>query len=154
MRISSFAAAAVFVVAAAPHLAGCCCCADIFARNFAKYECRSKQSEAKGNLKALAVAQAAYREEHQRYATQEELAFEPSGETLRYEYLVIEADRDHFVAEARGKDEMIDDVWRVAGDAAPPVALHDICKSDVDEEEPRPEHAPPIDGPTIQHVRY
>ncbi len=66
--------------------------------NFVKFQCRSKQSEAKGNLKALYVAQEAFRGEKDRYAsvaamgpgvlsgnTVNSIGFAPKG-NLRYQY--------------------------------------------------------------------
>jgi type IV pilus assembly protein PilA len=37
--------------------------------NFVKFQCRSKQSEAKGNMKALYVAQESYRAEFDTYVS-------------------------------------------------------------------------------------
>ena len=69
--------------------------------NFVKFQCRAKQSEAKGNLKALYVSQEAFRAESDRYgavpaigATStggsstvvNEIGFAPKGQKLRYTY--------------------------------------------------------------------
>lgn len=54
--------------------------------NFQKFQCRSKQSEARSNLKAIYVAQNMYFGEHSRLAkTFEEMGFEPEPGT-RYNY--------------------------------------------------------------------
>jgi type IV pilus assembly protein PilA len=80
--------------------------------NFVKFQCRSKQSEAKGNLKALYVAEESHRAEVDAYdgdvAT---IGFTPRGEKLRYTYTILEATKDSFRAEARGTGEMAGDVW-------------------------------------------
>jgi type IV pilus assembly protein PilA len=70
--------------------------------NFVKFQCRSKQSEAKGNLKALYVSQEAFRAESDTYASIPPIAaglvagtastvvnsigFVPKGGKLRYTY--------------------------------------------------------------------
>jgi type IV pilus assembly protein PilA len=82
--------------------------------NFVKFQCRSKQSEAKGNLKALFVAEESYRAEEDRYSTDlAAINFQPRGETLRYVYSVVRADDQGFTAEARGQGEMSRDVWTI-----------------------------------------
>lgn len=104
--------AAVALATVAQTAAGCCLC-DTWFRNFERFECRSKQSEAKSNLRALHVAQEAYRAEQGTYGTLEEIGFEPSGDTVRYQYVLLEHSADGFVAEAQGKDEMEGDRWLV-----------------------------------------
>ena len=67
--------------------------------NFVKFQCRSKQSEAKGNLKALYVSQEAFRAESDTYANittiptgtvatniTNSIGFVPKGGKLRYSY--------------------------------------------------------------------
>jgi type IV pilus assembly protein PilA len=67
--------------------------------NFVKFQCRSKQSEAKGNLKALYVAEEAYRAESDTYASVNTInagnvsagisnliGFVPKGGKTRYSY--------------------------------------------------------------------
>src|SRR5687767_2600522 len=62
--------------------------------NFVKFQCRSKQSEAKGNLKALYVAQESYRAEFDSYLascgggcmTSNSIGFTPKGNKIRYTY--------------------------------------------------------------------
>lgn len=100
------------VVVVAVWLTGCCCF-DPFTRNFDRYLCRSKQREAKSNLKSLYVAEQGYRAEHHRFGPLEDVGFEPSGEKRRYEYVLTGHDEDGFVAEARGIDEMTGDLWQV-----------------------------------------
>ncbi|OGQ25382.1 MAG: hypothetical protein A2138_26625 [Deltaproteobacteria bacterium RBG_16_71_12] len=82
--------------------------------NFIMFQCRSKQSEAKGNLKALHVAEELYRGDKDSY-TQDlgALEFKPMGQTIRYDYVVVEASREGFRAEARGKGDMAGDVWAI-----------------------------------------
>ena len=68
--------------------------------NFVKFQCRSKQSEAKGNLKALYVAEEAYRAESDTYASVNTInagnvsagisnliGFVPKGGKTRYSYV-------------------------------------------------------------------
>jgi type IV pilus assembly protein PilA len=68
--------------------------------NFIKFQCRSKQSEAKGNLKALYTAQETFRAEFDRYTTiasipagsngatsTNAIGFVPKGAKLRYSYV-------------------------------------------------------------------
>jgi hypothetical protein len=52
------------------------------------YRCRYKQSEAKGNLKALYVAEESYKSEHGIYGSMEAVGFSPKGNPLRYRYSV------------------------------------------------------------------
>ena len=55
--------------------------------NFVKFQCRSKQSEAKGNLKALYVSQESYRAEADTYGlTTLIVGFAPKGNKIRYVY--------------------------------------------------------------------
>ena len=66
--------------------------------NFVKFQCRSKQSEAKGNLKALYVAEESYRAEYDTYTaanctsaagtcqSNNEIGFAPKGAKIRYTY--------------------------------------------------------------------
>ena len=80
--------------------------------NFVKFQCRSKQSEAKGNLKALFVAEASHHGEADSYSSDlSTIGFTPRGERIRYEYVVVEAGKDSFRAEARGTSEMAGDLW-------------------------------------------
>ncbi len=85
--------------------------------NFVVYECRSKQSEAKSNLKRIYVAQEVHRAESNRYGSMSEIGFEPlERETVRYEYALIDEGSDRFVVEARGTGDMAGDVWSVDQD--------------------------------------
>lgn len=124
MRARLFVAAVVLAVAAA-NLGGCCLC-PIATRNFDKFQCRSKQTEAKANLKALAVSEEAYRAENGRYAALDAVGFAPAGETLRYTYVLVEASEDRFVAEARGQDEQSGDLWRI-DESKVPVNVANVC---------------------------
>ncbi len=64
--------------------------------NFVKFQCRSKQSEAKGNMKALYVAEESYRSEFDTYlacsntqcaaAGSNDIGFSPKGTKIRYLY--------------------------------------------------------------------
>jgi len=67
--------------------------------NFVKFQCRSKQGEAKGNLKSMYVANESYRAEYDTYSTvtfgcasqvcvsaTNDIGFTPKGSKIRYEY--------------------------------------------------------------------
>ena len=64
--------------------------------NFVKFQCRSKQSEAKGSLKAIYTAEESYRAEQDKYinCTTTEcgvggtspIGFNPKGNKVRYHY--------------------------------------------------------------------
>ena len=70
--------------------------ASIAIPNFVKFQCRSKQTEAKGNLKSLYVAEEAYRGEFDTYLVctttncglngTSDLGFAPKGAKIRYAY--------------------------------------------------------------------
>lgn len=80
--------------------------------NFIKFQCRSKQSEAKANLKSLFVAQELYRAEKNAYANDlATIEFKPQGQSIRYDYVVVEATPEAFRAEARGTGDMAGDLW-------------------------------------------
>ena len=95
--------------------------------NFVKFQCRSKQSEAKGNLKALYVAQEAYRSERDIYAgctasgatgtcaATNMIGFSPKGKS-RYSYQVSAANATEFDASASAAAGAIadeQDVWSI-----------------------------------------
>ena len=67
--------------------------------NFVKFQCRSKQGEAKGNMKSMYVAQESYRAEYDTYSTAgfecinaacatatNDIGFTPKGSKIRYTY--------------------------------------------------------------------
>jgi type IV pilus assembly protein PilA len=87
--------------------------------NFIKFQCRSKQSEAKGNLKALYVSQESYRAENDSYTSIAAISADltgaeatnratatnligwiPKGAKLRYGYAVTASDKTAFSATA------------------------------------------------------
>jgi type IV pilus assembly protein PilA len=83
--------------------------------NFMQFQCRSKQSEAKGNLKALFVSEESHRADRDTYSADiATIGFAPRGQTLRYEYRIVSADKESFVAEAVGLAEMTGDLWRIS----------------------------------------
>jgi hypothetical protein len=132
-----------------------CCCCDIWFNNFARFQCRSKQSEAKVNLKSLYVAQESYRAEFDKYGTLEEIRFVPQGEKIRYEYVLVSYDETHFVAEARGKDEQAGDLWRI-DETNKLDNVESICPSSGDDDPAQPEQKPsgPSEQSGIQEARY
>jgi type IV pilus assembly protein PilA len=82
--------------------------------NFVKFQCRSKQSEAKGNLKALYVAEESSRADVDTYSTDPRaIEFTPRGQKLRYTYTILSATKDAFSAEARGTGDMDGDLWTI-----------------------------------------
>ena len=82
---------------------------------FTKFGCRSMQSEAKGNLKVLYVAQESFRGEHERYGERAvDVGFVPRGNRLRYRYALTDVTADGFTAWAFGVDDDVKgDVWRI-----------------------------------------
>lgn len=90
-------------------------CAAIAIPNFMTFQCRSKQSEAKGNLRALAVAQTAHHASTSQYSSDlKAIEFAPRGETVRYDYAVVEAGPNTYRAVAKGmRDGMAGDVWTI-----------------------------------------
>ncbi len=81
--------------------------------NFVKFQCRSKQSEAKGNLKALYVANEAYRGEYDTYLTDQTLiGFVPKGTKKRYTYVVGASSATAFAASAVAAS-LANDAWQI-----------------------------------------
>lgn len=84
------------------------------------YRCRSMQSEAKGNLKALYVAEESYRGEFDVYdGDLKTIGFEPRGARVRYRYVVTDVDNaDAAHASFRGwafrTEGDFDDVWSIS----------------------------------------
>ena len=78
--------------------------------NFIKFQCRSKQSEAKGNVKAIYTAEESYRAEQDKYinCTTAEcgvggtspIGFNPKGNKVRYHYDVTTASSVVFLSNA------------------------------------------------------
>jgi type IV pilus assembly protein PilA len=88
--------------------------------NFVKFQCRSKQSEAKGNLKALYVAQESYRAEFDTYLAScgggcngsNSIGFTPKGTKIRYTY--DSTGGATFTASATGTtDAVTGDIWTI-----------------------------------------
>ncbi len=83
------------------------------------FKCRSTQSEAKGNLKALYVAEESYRAEFDHYEGDlKTIVFEPKGARIRYSYVVTDVDntdvsRTSFRAWAFRTAGDFDDVWSI-----------------------------------------
>jgi type IV pilus assembly protein PilA len=96
--------------------------------NFVKFQCRSKQSEAKTNLKAMFVAQEAYRGEFDSYAniaaTGQDNAtlvnpagWNPKGGKIRYVYSAI-GEPTTFAGNALGTGDVQADQWTINQDNA------------------------------------
>jgi Tfp pilus assembly protein PilE len=93
--------------------------------NFDKFQCRSMQSEAKGNLKSFYVSEESYRAENDTYTgaglswdssginSVNPLGFSPRGQKIRYRYTVLEAGPTSFRAEAVGTGDVEGDRWEI-----------------------------------------
>ena len=97
--------------------------------NFVKFQCRSKQSEAKGNLKSIYVSQESYRAENDTYigcaasgiagscSANNSLGFSPKGTKVRYGYYSGQAAGPAFSASATGlaafSTELNSDIWTI-----------------------------------------
>jgi type IV pilus assembly protein PilA len=95
--------------------------------NFVKFQCRSKTSEAKGNLKALYVAEESYRAENDTYVdncdtgcgrnSTNQIGFSPKGNKIRYDYDVTGSSQTAFlgtaVANASFTNELGGDAWNI-----------------------------------------
>jgi len=92
--------------------------------NFVKFQCRSKQGEARTNLKAAYVAEDAYRGRNDMYfnlanaaiivTNPNDLGFNVQGK-LRYLYNITAATTAAFLADALGKNgiDMQGDTWTI-----------------------------------------
>jgi type IV pilus assembly protein PilA len=105
--------------------------------NFIKFQCRSKQSEAKANLKALMVAQESYRGENDTYldgtctggknvgtavcdAGAKAVGFQPKGKSIRYNVSTTGATATTFIGDATANSafqgELDGDQWIIDQD--------------------------------------
>ena len=86
--------------------------------NFGKFQCKSKQTEAKSSLKLIQVAEEAYRAENDTYVAATAADFNIisvifSGK-LRYTYSVAgQTPKISVVATALGGPEMLKDKWKI-----------------------------------------
>lgn len=86
--------------------------------NFGKFQCKSKQTEAKSSLKLIQVAEEAYRAENDTYVAATAADFNIisvifSGK-LRYTYSVAgQTPKISVVATALGGPEMLNDKWKI-----------------------------------------
>ena len=93
--------------------------------NFVKFQCRSKQSEAKTNLKAMYVSQESYRGENDTYVAVASaanyttnganvLGFYAQGKKLRYDYTST-ASATQFTGTGTGKanGDVSGDIWTI-----------------------------------------
>jgi type IV pilus assembly protein PilA len=93
--------------------------------NFVKFQCRSKQSEAKGNLKALYVAQESYRAEFDTYlaacaggcgALSNDIGFQAKGQKIRYVYTTTGGQSSFTASATVGtgfNGELSNDQWQI-----------------------------------------
>jgi len=91
--------------------------------NFLRFQAKSKQSEAKGNLGGIFTAQVAFQGEHNFFGTFSEIAWKPTG-TARYTYWSgpIGAPRTNFdawVASGHTADPATDNAGFIPAIAAP-----------------------------------
>ena len=96
--------------------------------NFVKFQCRSKQSEAKGNLKAFFVSEESYRAENDTYialsttdvTTTNAIGFQPKGTKIRYDYSSSVTASNAFIATGAVKsgftNEIPSDNWTINQD--------------------------------------
>jgi type IV pilus assembly protein PilA len=90
--------------------------------NFVKFQCRSKQSEAKTNLKAMYTSQETYRGEFDTYfdigtvgysgSPSNELGFVPKGQKIRYDYS-LSVTTNIFTSTAVGYNDVNGDQWQI-----------------------------------------
>ena len=83
--------------------------------NYMRYQARSKQSEARINLRSIYTSQNTYFAENDRYSNDlDTLGWIPEGAT-RYNYDIISADTSHYTAQATGNIDTDDtlDIWEV-----------------------------------------
>ena len=90
-------------------------CASLFIPCHISFKCRSRQSEAKTNLKSLYVHQQVFREENDRYGSLEEIRFAPRGPKPGYMYEVTLVERGRYTATATGirPGQIVGDRWQV-----------------------------------------
>jgi type IV pilus assembly protein PilA len=109
--------------------------------NFVKFQCRSKQTEARGNMKAMYVAQESFKAEFDSYGSvaaingavvartaTNSIGFQPKGDRLRYVYLASTNSATGTTATFDGtatgstadSADMAGDVWSVS-------ELNDVC---------------------------
>ena len=98
--------------------------------NFVKFQCRSKQSEAKGNLKALYVSEESYRAENDSYsaiptlangtgsltASTNTIGFQPKGAKRRYSYsaaAAVATFTGSATADGSFATELTNDAWTI-----------------------------------------
>lgn len=95
---------------------------------FMTFRCRSMQSEAKGSLKAFAIAQESFLAERDRYGDVGEVPFNARHRKTRYRYVLTDLGPRSYTAWAFGvADDVQGDVWMVeAGDFARP--LVSVCR--------------------------
>lgn len=98
--------------------------------NYVRFGCRAKGAEARVNLKSLQASQMRHRMEKATFATDlATIGFSTGGDgVVRYDYRVLEANADKFVAEAVAKEPMLkDDRWTIDQDGEP-VHVLDGCR--------------------------
>lgn len=86
--------------------------------NFLRYQAKTKQSEAKGNLAAIFTSQVAYFGEEDTYSTIANIGWAPEGST-RYVYTINAGfDGTVFVAQAEGDidTDATVDIWTINQD--------------------------------------
>jgi len=80
--------------------------------NFVKFQCRSKQSEARATLRSLFAAEESFKADHNAYSTDPAaVGFSPIAS--RYQFRILEAGPATFRAEAAGIGDMAGDRWEI-----------------------------------------
>ena len=90
------------------------------------YACKSKQSEAKANLKGIAVGERAWFEDEKKGYSKDLKEIGAVMDSKRYTIAVVDVKPAHFLVRATGKDDMAGDVWEV-DEGGTPRAVTDIC---------------------------
>jgi type IV pilus assembly protein PilA len=104
--------------------------------NFVKFQCRSKQAEAKTNLKALYTAQGSYRAEYDTYLALaatgysgvplNSLGFQPQGAKIRYDYTAT-ASATLYTGTATGFLDVAGDSWGLDSENNL-YSINDVCQ--------------------------
>lgn len=110
--------------------------------NFVKFQCRSKQSEAKGNLKSMYVAQEAYRGEYDKYSNIGAInsavgartatnppGWQPKADKLRYGYNATGTSGSAPTFDGFAKGSNAVDTKEMSGDNWSVSELNDVCNT-------------------------
>lgn len=111
-------AIASIVISAFIMIPGVGCSAAIAIPNFVKFQCRSKQSEAKTNLKMIYVGEMSHQAEHDKYESDLSALEGIRLDTRRYDYSITSVTSEGFEATAVATDgSLAGDTWVIDQDA-------------------------------------